>query len=427
MKDGRLSLYSLLLFIFAYMVTITLYNLLTWTNNTSSSSSKPNRFASTQHEVSSSSSSSSGSVDPRRERAKQEDQRDAESALASAIDYGKAFGAEDHSGEDEVASSWQQSTDTTSDYWDPQSLLDFAVVDLDETVADAVTSWLAGHPRIQILSSNEESHSEIAGNPYQLIDEVQGIMSMHAQKRIIRGYRVDLDRDDEFDALRDFWPKTKLIVVLRHPIRWFEDYYNRYIQTSTNAMFHPNRLIGSCHQRQGQTICTEKADVAFPLLKLGKTMNSPTPRTLQIINENRMRQNLLGATIPLHPNPVFLVTWEQLTDTDPDRQAQLVDDLEYFLGIRSGIPFLQLPLDQEFLKMNTKNEDPHVHNIEICNGNFRPLRRALMDISRRSAQWIRDDFLASTTVTCSQMDWFSDNLNSWMHDPCASSGLGSSL
>ena len=316
--------------------------------------------------------------------------------------------------EEEEKETYDYNGETPRNVWDPQDLLDFAVVDLDETVADIVTAWLSEHPRIQMLASKVDDHSQTAGDPFALFNEFQD--NSQQGKVVIRGYRVDLDHDDEFDALRTFWPKTKLIVVLRHPVRWFEDYFNRYIETSSTPMLHPNRLIGSCH-RIGQTVCTEKADVAFPLLKLGKTMRNPTLRTREIVHENRLRQNLSGATIPVHPNPVFLITWEQLTESNADKQKKLVEDLEYFLGVRSDLSFLRLPLNARLFQ-NFAHKDPHMKNIDICESSFRPLRKALMDIGRRSSQWIQDDFLSTSTVACSQVDWFTSSLNTWMNDPC---------
>lgn len=191
---------------------------------------------------------------------------------------------------------------------------------------------------------------------------------------------------------------------------------------SSNPMLHPNLLIGPC-QRRGQIVCTDKADVAFPLLKLGKTMKSPTTRTRQIIQENRSRQNMSYSRILVHPNPVFLITWEQLTESSLEKQKQLVEDLEYFFGIHSDLSFLELPIDRNQLPTKSP-KDPHLRKLNICDGSHRPLRRALVDISRRSAQWIRDDFLASTTVTCSQMDWLVEHLDLWMKDPCSVAGLG---
>lgn len=403
MREHRVSSYSLLLFIFAYMVSLTLYNL-AWTNESSrqqtpqqlgGSLRQPKRTISQQEP--SVNVAHYGSVEEK------ENQWENDRYLIKAIL--EAQGIEESNDQEEQS------------VWNPKDLLDFAVVDLDETVADIVTAWLTEHPRIQMLASQED-HSNIAGDPFALLNEIhQNTVVEENDKKVIRGYRVDLDHDAEFDALRSFWPKTKLIVVLRHPVRWFEDFYNRYIETSsTPLMLHPNRLIGSC-QRPGQTVCTDKADVAFPLLKLGKTMKHPTPRTREILNKNRLRQNLSGLETTVHPNPVFLVTWEQLMDTNVDRQRKLIDDLEYFLGVRSDLPFLRLPLDGRLFE-NFVHKDAHTRSIDICESNFRPLRKALMDIGRRSSQWIQDDFLPTTTVTCSQVDLFTENLKTWIIDPC---------
>jgi hypothetical protein len=393
MREARFSLYSLLMLLFGYMLVLTLYNL-SW----SAGQAPVGRLEALRQRA---------VVEPRRERAKEKDHVEHLRSASADDDVVSEDGREDESvAQDGV---WSPSEET----WDLQQLLDFAVVDLDETIADKVTDWLSQHPQIHILSTAEEDHSETAGDPYRLVDEM--IEATSRENMMVRGYRVDLEQDDEFDALRLYWPKTKLVVVLRHPVWWFEDYYNRYIQTSTTPLLAPNRLIGSC-QRLGQTVCTAKADVAFSLLKLGKTMNNPTPRTLEILKENRRRESL--SKIPLHPNPVFLVAWEQLTDSDHRRQEQLVQDLEYFLGVRSEIPFLPLPLDQTTWLEEHQHKDPHVPRIHICENSHRPLRRALMEISQRSAQWIRDDFLTTSTVTCSQMESFSQILESWMADPC---------
>ena len=261
---------------------------------------------------------------------------------------------------------------------------DFAVVGLDKTYTHVLTEWLGEHPQISMLSDS--------AGPWSYAHE-QG-------KREIRG--INLHWEDEWEILQQSW-KTKLIVVLRHPVGWFEDLINHQRHISNELEQHPSAFIGTC-RRQGQTICTDTADVAFRLMKLGKSL--PISKHHLPVNDLRV-----------HPNPVFLVTWEQLTTTNVQERQRLLTDMTNFLGVGSPSINYHLTFQERLLR---KNSHPYSHatKIYICDASFGNVRKELLRLGAQSARWIREDFLTTSTVTCSQTDWLEQNLETWTVDPC---------
>jgi len=106
---------------------------------------------------------------------------------------------------------------------DVQFLLDFAIVGHSKTGTSSQMNWLAKHAEVQMY--HHEVHSLRNGKPKELVELMYALPSGRQFKR---GYKSpnDIVNAISMEAIRTYWPKTKLIVGIRHPVKWFERYAN---------------------------------------------------------------------------------------------------------------------------------------------------------------------------------------------------------
>lgn len=158
-------------------------------------------------------------------------------------------------------------------------------------------------------------------------------------------------------------------------------------------------LIGSC-RKSSRGVCTDGANFHQQLVLLGKT--EQTDEELALFTHNHHYKD------GVIPNPIFLYDVHQLGDSNAERQAQFVKDLQNFVG-------LPTPLPEPPFHAHTEAENP----LEICNDEYKELRMALVDAGHRASEWIRRYFLTSPSVYVSNRGHFLAQLDTWKTDPCA--------
>jgi hypothetical protein len=104
------------------------------------------------------------------------------------------------------------------------SLLDFAIVGSPKTSTSFHIQWLASHPEIQALT--EEVTALYNGNPAALVQMLYN--DLLAGKQYKRGYKSphDIESPTALELIARYWTETRLIVGLRHPVLWFQSFYN---------------------------------------------------------------------------------------------------------------------------------------------------------------------------------------------------------
>jgi hypothetical protein len=131
--------------------------------------------------------------------------------------------------------------------------LDVAIIGFGKAGTTTVMNWLSQHPRIHMYPK------EI----YDLADRkpahfVQKLYMLPVGDNSIRGYKSPMDLTLPHvvqDYLRRYWPATKLIVGVRHQVRWFQSLYNFRIQ-NLQAGFNvsnfpkPDQCFGSVYRAQ---------------------------------------------------------------------------------------------------------------------------------------------------------------------------------
>jgi hypothetical protein len=131
--------------------------------------------------------------------------------------------------------------------------LGVAIIGFGKAGTTTVMKWLSQHPRIHMYPK------EI----YDLADRkpahfVQKLYMLPVGDNSIRGYKSPMDLTLPHvvqDYLRRYWPATKLIVGVRHQVRWFQSLYNFRIQ-NLQAGFNvsnfpkPDQCFGSVYRAQ---------------------------------------------------------------------------------------------------------------------------------------------------------------------------------
>jgi hypothetical protein len=105
---------------------------------------------------------------------------------------------------------------------------------------------------------------------------------------------------------------------------------------------------------------------------------------------------------------------EQINDdSDGDRSLEFRQDLQTFLELSAPI--------QTFGHENLNRfvgSKAHKETVNICDAHFDTIRATLVENSRKTAVWIRDQFMTSPDVVVSNPAYFTKILEDWMKDPC---------
>ena len=281
-----------------------------------------------------------------------------------------------------------------------ESLLDFAIIGFPKCGTTSFSLWLRKHPEIEI--SGAEWYYLSKGKPESLVVNLYNQLREGNYKR---GYKAPLDvTNDALDSFQKYWPKTRLIVGLRHPILWFQSFYNYRLQRGVR-MPKPDELLTEC--RKG--FCVKTANFHVYLARLGKT-------AMTSAEEVQMRldfPDVLGNASSPMANKVLIYDMEQLGDRNETRSALFHHQIQQYLGLKEEMPSIV-----HTNKGKRKKEPKEQSYIDICDSEYEMLRGKLMEISKSASVWIRKYFIESEDVTTPSRQHFEQILESWKYDPC---------
>jgi hypothetical protein len=194
--------------------------------------------------------------------------------------------------------------------------------------------------------------------------------------------------------LKDWSPDAKLIFGLRHPVFYFQSFYNYRVlmvhqKKLKGPIPSPESLIGS---NDWVRVSTDTARFEKTLKMLGKASSDDSPPT---------------------PFRVFLYTLEQMEDENEDRVRKWREALGSFLELKHQIQ----PLHAENVN-RFQGENGFDETINICDTKYDNLRSVLVENGRESQRWIVEEFLQSPDVTVANAGHFNDLLQQWGLDPC---------
>jgi len=208
--------------------------------------------------------------------------------------------------------------------------------------------------------------------------------------------------------------RTRLVVGVRHPIKWFESFYNfrvwdHYAKNWNETIPKPHELVDGTKHWRDVSVALGRFDIY--LKQLAKTSLNKNE-----LNEMLNHERLWPKDIRPNPYKVFVYTVEQLQDKNKTRQVQFQTDIQHHLGLET--PFLDF---DEVPKANVHDSTPYKEHIDICDSQYADIRDKLLQQGRKSRDWIVNKFIMSSDVVVSDKDYFSSVLKEWGVDPCGSS------
>jgi len=309
---------------------------------------------------------------------------------------------------------------------DPQSLLDFSIIGFGKCGTTTLLKWLGSSNETACLPG--ESYSLMHHDPGRLVESLYEELPADVINgtRYRRCYKCPLDITQWhiLDYYRTLFPRTKLVVGVRHPVLWFQSLYNFRVQTRSDYedLIHPNQMIGLCFKRN-KMICTRKGNFAHFLMRLGKqNYNGHRPFTdLERKIANHYKKETFEYTDAAYmPNEVFLYELGQLGDDESARKRNFTKSIQSFLGLRHDLDVAVIHQVSPGVAWNSTEEQQKRDRkkIDICNDDYLRVRTELMTLARMSSEWIRTVFLNLPDVHAANRDHLNALLLTWMDDPC---------
>ena len=309
------------------------------------------------------------------------------------------------------------------------SLLDAAIVGFAKCATTTLHAWLEAH--LEMRSLPNEVGALMAKRPNRLTQRLWELR----REALRSGEYVNRSLPKQFykqpkdtyhrhvlEALETFWPNAKLIYTLRHPVKWFESYWNfRYWKA-----YHPIPASaigrkGDIHRIVYNKLHTGLGEYHVFMSMLGKTAQNRDADEWKLMEPFLRRRDNATSQFPFSKiqNQVFLVESSQLSDQNVTRLSQLRHDLSTFLGLSTPLP-LEIPhiapetlrLTPEELKLRDRTR------VNICDDDYVALRAELLRIGDAASQWLAKYFMKSDGVHYSSRDYLERVLETWSVDPC---------
>jgi len=198
---------------------------------------------------------------------------------------------------------------------------------------------------------------------------------------------------------------TKLILGVRHPIKFFESFYNYRVKhlhaehKSTSHIPRAEDLIGD-QSHSWNKLYTEVARFEMFMKQLAK---------VDVSAEELKEMKKLGLKMVPNPYKIFLYNVDQLGDKNEERSSQFRSDLQEFLGLKESIP----PLPE-----HNVNHESFPEYLDVCDDEHKEFRELMMSQGNETARWIRDEFMKSLDVVVGGKDFFLELLETWGSEIC---------
>jgi hypothetical protein len=274
--------------------------------------------------------------------------------------------------------------------------------------------WLGSHPEIKAF--NFEIKSLQHNHPGHIVKRVyKGL----PEGPYLRGYKSPNDIEDlrAINKLHDYFPKTKLIIGLRHPIKWLESLYNYRIQNGMDIA--PLEGLNEICFAGQSGVCIDRSNFHLNLAKMGKTnltddefhyFNEPQTKGLKELNPRKTASK------------VFLYDTDQLGDRNQTRSHQFRETIQNYLGlIEQPPPMAHYSPGKKNLNI-TEQKRRGAKKINICDPKYLKQRQKLSMQGNRVGTWVRKYFLMSPDVVVANPQHFHSILASYARDPCLING-----
>ena len=278
----------------------------------------------------------------------------------------------------------------TSEYnvtGDVSFMVDFAIVGFPKCGTSTMMEYLDQSPHTKVA---QKERCELgSGRQAKLIRELYEELPEGNYKRGIKCPR-DLENEFAVEAYTKYFPNTHFLIGLRHPVLWFESFYNFRVYNN-NPMRPAAELVGNCG-KGSRHVCTHRARFHQYLANLGKTRLEGAEKNFFAQHGRELRMN------PVKGN-IFLYHVEQLRDDEPTlRQLAMRKDLTTFLGLPEVLPPMKIWRKPGKNITQVQRDDADSKRLDICNSNHTQVRIALIEQAKMTAEWILQYFLKSNDV-----------------------------
>lgn len=321
-------------------------------------------------------------------------------------------------------------TDGTNVHTDVSWMLDFAITGF----AKCGTTWMMNYLRRNGRSSGElwVNQGEVhfmrkPDGPAKMVKMMYKTHEADVAEGTKRLYGVknpaEMEIEGSLGRYAEYFPQTKFIISLRHPVKWFESFFNfRQYHHFPHMVARPTtKLIGECepgypYKPKCMTscpsgkmdVCTVRANFHWALSRLGKT-------PMKSKDEKALLQH--DMSIDPMPNKVFIMEQRQIIYNHPSAQ-NFTKDVHDFLGLKKPLTDLQpyVPPADKYAEFSNKEAVKHL--IHICDEEHDDVRRELVKIGKEAAKWITEYFIESEDVFVSSREEFIKLMQDWGQDPC---------
>jgi len=219
-----------------------------------------------------------------------------------------------------------------------------------------------------------------------------------------------------------YLPRTLLIVGIRHPVLWFQSFWNQLIsrQRQGKTTMSPYSLVPICTRfcnsfgckrhkrgpfRPFGVICIARARFHLALAQLGKTALNETERTLLAPTDPDGGDKLANHRTR---NPIFLYEQTELS------QDYVWADLAKLLRHQGNLSHDRLVRSRGI----KESSSAPVKKMQICDPQYEPLRKQLMPYAYEMSIWICRYFVGSEGVHVPSRARFCSLVQDYANDPC---------
>lgn len=207
-------------------------------------------------------------------------------------------------------------------------------------------------------------------------------------------------------------PRTLIIVGIRHPVLWFQSFWNMQAQNfphnyKNSTPYDRTKICSKCQNKgcpRKQLFCVARSRFHLVLANLGKTPLDSAERALLAPNDGDGGDNIKSQDIR---NTIFL--YEQTELDQEDVWQTLARLLQY--------PHATIPHDQRH-SSHGKKRDYETNTIDICNPKFDAFRGIMMPYAYEMSIWFCDYFLKSPDVVVANRTRFCSIVKDYVNDPC---------
>lgn len=234
----------------------------------------------------------------------------------------------------------------------------------------------------------------------------------------LKGSKCPRLLEQSYKDYNKYLPKTKLIVGIRHPVLWFQSFYNMQMANFPNHYKNSSsydklpsdindgqeqvpRNIFGCIKKQ-KLFCVARAEFHLAISKLGKTplVDENELRLLNSVDKHKNEKHDNSTHIRSR-NPILLFEINQ------PKEQYFYNDLSNYLQINTNdilpkssadIVFYANSTEAKLKRNMTQSQITKMNRrtFDICSVDRDPLRKLLMPISYNLYSWLLQYFIPAS-------------------------------